>query len=372
VKASTGLLEVRSRISGITAARDFANVTAPMIRGPESNRPMVLLKLAASGATVRKGDLVAEIDGQAIVDHLEDVKDTVEAAEADVRKRKAELEIDWKNLQLTIQVAKADLEKARLDANAAEVRTEVERQLLQLSYEEADARYKQLQADLESTKRRQEADLKILELTLERHRRHYNRHVNDLARFTIKAPIDGLVVYQSVWGGSSMRQIELGDQVSPGQPFMKVVNPSSMSLDAKVNQAESERFRLSQSAVMRVDAFPGMTLKGHIFSLGAIATGGMRQNFYIRNVPIRIAYDTVDPKLIPDLSGSADILLDSSAPNSVLVPLGSIADEDGKTFVQIKTAEGFAKAEIKTGLRNDTHAVVLSGLQAGQEIRANY
>lgn len=372
VKATQGRLEVRARIAGVSAARQYANVTAPMIRGPEGNRPMVLLKLAPSGSMVKKGDLLASIDGQSLQDHIEDVKDTVEAAESDVRKRRAELEIDWKNMQLTLAVAKADLDKARLDASAAEVRTDVERQLLQLTSEETAARYKQLQTDVENTKRRQAAEIRILELTLERHKRHLERHANDIKRFSIHSPIDGLVVYQSIWGGSSMRQIEMGDQVAPGQPFMKVVNPASMMLEAKINQAESDRFRLGQEAKMRLDAFNGLELQGHVFSIGAIATGGWRQNFFIRNVPIRVAFDKVDTRLIPDLSGSADVLLESSEENATLVPLGSLLEADGKSFVEVKTAQGFVRREVKTGLRNDTHAVIASGLEPGTEIRANH
>ncbi len=372
VKATQGRLEVRSRIAGVSAAREYANVTAPMIRGPEGNRPMVLLKLAPSGSMIKKGDLVASIDGQSLQDHIDDVKDTVEAAESDVRKRKAELEIDWKNMQLNLAVAKADFEKARLDASAAEVRTEVERQLLQLTREETEARYKQLQSDVENTRKRQAAEVRILELTLERHKRHLARHENDIKRFSIFSPIDGLVVYQSIWGGSSMRQIETGDQVMAGQPFMKVVNPASMMLEAKINQSESERFRLGQAAEMRLDAFGGLTLKGHVFSIGAIATGGWRQNFFIRNVPVRVAFDNVDPRLIPDLSGSADVLLEASEEKATLVPLGALSEEDGKSYVHVKTAQGFAKREVKTGLRNDTHAVVTSGIEPGAEIRASF
>jgi HlyD family secretion protein len=370
IKVSTGALEVRTRVAGGTAAREYVNITAPMIRGPEGNRPMVLLKLAPSGSMIKKGELVAQIDGQSLQDHIDDVRDTVETAEADVRKREAELEIDWKNMQQTLAIAKADLDKARLDAKAAEVRTEVERMLLQLTEEEAAARYKQLQSDIENTRRRNESDVKILKYTLERHRRHLERHAGDMARFAIRATIDGLVVYQSIWGGSSMRQIEVGDQVAPGQAFMKIVNPTSMMLDARINQAESERFKLNQAAVMRIDAFPGMTLKGHIFSIGAIATGGRFQNYYIRNVPLRVAFDTVDPKLIPDLSGSADILLEAAEPNAVLVPLGALEEKDGKSFVHIKTQNGFERKEVKTGLRNETHVAVTSGVAAGQEIRA--
>ena len=370
IKVASGSLEVRTRVAGGTAAREYVNVIAPMTRGRDGNQAMVLLKLAPSGSMIKKGELVAQIDAQSAQDHIDEVKDIVETAEADVRKREAELEIDWKNAQQAVAIAKADLDKARLDAKASEVRTEVERMLLQLAEEEAEARYKQLQSDIENTKRRNDSDIKILKYTLERHRRHLERHAGDMAKFSIRAAIDGLVVYQSTWGGSSSRQIEIGDPVGPGQPFMKIVNPTSMMLDARINQAESEQFKLNQAAVMRIDAFPGMTLKGHIFSIGAIATGGRFQNYYIRNVPLRVSFDTVDPKLIPDLSGSADILLEATEPSAILVPLGALEEKEGKSYVYLKTQNGFERKEVKTGLRNDTHVAVTSGVSAGQEIRA--
>jgi HlyD family secretion protein len=366
-----GTLEKRTRIAGTTAAKNFATITAPMIRGPEGNRPMVLLSMVSSGAMVKQGEVIARIDGQSLQDHIDDVKDTVETALADLRKRKAELEIDWKNLEQTVLVAKADLDKARLEASAAEVRTEVERQLLQLSFEEAQARYKQLQSDFENTKNSQAADLAILNFTLERHKRHLARHESDVKRFVISAPMDGLAVLQSVWGGSSMRTIEQGDQVTPGQPFMKVVNPSSMMLEAKINQAESDDFRLGQTAEIRLDAFPGMVMKAKVFSIGAIATGGWRQNPYIRSIPLKLAIEGSDSRLIPDLSGSADVVLDQ-VKNTLVVPRQALYQQDGKAFVDVKTAQGFAARQVTVGLTNDTHASILSGLQQGEQIRLSH
>jgi HlyD family secretion protein len=363
-----GTLEKRTRISGTTAAKNFSTVTAPMIRGPEGNRPMVILSMVDSGAIVKQGQVIARIDGQSLQDHIDDVQDTVEAALADVRKRKAELEIDWKNLEQTVLVAKADLDKARLEASAAEVRTEVERQLLQLSFEEAQARYKQLQSDFENTKKLQEADLAILNFTLERHKRHLGRHESDVKRFVITAPMDGLAVLQSIWGGSSMRTIEQGDQVTPGQLFMKVVNPSSMMLDAKINQAESDDFRIGQTAEIRLDAFPGMVMKAKVFSIGAIATSSSRQSPFIRSIPLKLAIEGSDQRLIPDLSGSADVVLDK-VENALIVPKQAVYAQDGKMFVDVKTANGFAAREVQMGMSNDTHAAILSGLKEAEEIR---
>src|SRR5437588_10723943 len=46
------------RAAGSTSARNFANIIAPMMRGPDAGRALVLISLAKSGAKVKKGDMV--------------------------------------------------------------------------------------------------------------------------------------------------------------------------------------------------------------------------------------------------------------------------------------------------------------------------
>ena len=199
---------------------------------------------------------------------------------------------------------------------------------------------------------------------------HLGRHASDVSKFNIASPIDGLVVMQSTWGGSELRQIQVGDNVFAGQPFMKVVNPASMQIEANVNQAEIGDFRVNQSAVIRLDAFPGMEFPGKIYSIGALAVGGWRQNFFIRNIPVRVSIQSNDSHVIPDLNGSADVLI-GKVDNATLVPLGAIREENGKLYVSVKQGQGFEKRPITLGLKNDTHAAVMSGLNAGDEVRLN-
>ena len=367
---TAGNLQRYLRVGGQTSAREFANVNAPLLRGPEGNRDLILMKVTPSGSLVKKGALLAQIDGQTMADHVDDLKDTIEAAESDVRKRKAEQGIEWETLQQTLRLAKSEYDKAKLDASAGEVRTDIERQLLNLSLEEAAASYKQQQADLASKKISQDAEIKILEYTRERHIRHRNRHVVDLSKFTVNAPMDGLAVMSPVFRGGEMGQFQQGDRVSPGQQFMKIVNPKTMQVEAGVNQSESSEFRIGQQAKIRFDAFPGLELDGKVYSIGALAVGGWRQNFYVRNVPIRLMIEGADSRVIPDLSASADVLL-ASDENKTLVPLNAVQLENGKAAVYVKNGEGFEKRDVQLGLKNESHAVVESGLRAGDEVRLN-
>ncbi|MEO8131420.1 MAG: HlyD family efflux transporter periplasmic adaptor subunit, partial [Bryobacteraceae bacterium] len=214
------------------------------------------------------------------------------------------------------------------------------------------------------------AEIKILEYTRERHTRHRNRHVVDLSKFTVKAPMNGLAVMSATFRGGEMGQFQQGDRVSPGQQFMKIVNPHTMQVEATVNQSESSEFRIGQHAKIHFDAFPGLELTGKVYSIGALAVGGWRQNFYVRNVPIRLMIEGDDPRVIPDLSASADILL-ASAENKTLVPLSAVQNENGKTAVYVKNGVGFERREVELGLKNDSQAVVQSGLSPGDEVRLN-
>jgi multidrug efflux pump subunit AcrA (membrane-fusion protein) len=369
-KAFTGPLEATLRMAGQTSARNFVNVTTPLLRGPESRDRLTLLKLVPGGARVRKGELIAQIDAQTAEDHIDDLADTVSAAENDIQKRKAEQAVEWESMQQTLRVAKAQFEKARLDYQVAEIRTPIERELLKLSMDEAEARYKQQQNDIAQRQRSQAAEMKILEITLDRHHRHVNRHKHDLKAFTIFAPMNGLAVMNTIWRGGDMAQFQQGDMVAPGQPIMKVVDPSSMQVEASVSQADSGDLRLGQRVRIGFDAFKEMSLTGKVYSIGALAVGGWRQNNYIRSVPVRVMIEGADPRLIPDLSAHCDVILETT-PNQLQVPLAGVREDKGKATVLVHAGDGWADRAVTLGKRNNSNVAVLAGLNAGDEIRLN-
>ena len=356
------------RLSGQTNARRYVNVNAPLLRGPETNRAMVLIKLVGAGAYVRKGEIVAQIDAQSTQDHIDDILDTVKQATADVAKRKAEQAIEWENLQQTLRQAKSDMEKARLDAQEAPLLTSIEKELLELNVQETEARYKQLQQNLAQQKASFAAEIRILEITLERQRRHLQRHQHDLERFTVAAPMDGIAVMQTVWRGGDMAQIQQGDQVGPGQLFMKIVDPNSMQLEAKANQAESSDLRIGQKVTIHLDAFPGLDLPGSVYSIGALATGGWMQNYYIRNIPVTLSIAASDPRLIPDLSGSGDVVL-AQADSVLAIPLTAVHETNGRNLVRVRRGESFVERVVTLGFHNETQAEVTAGLNRGDEVR---
>jgi multidrug efflux pump subunit AcrA (membrane-fusion protein) len=366
-KVFMGTLDRVLRVTGTTAARNFASITAPMMRGPDSGRNLVLIKLATAGTMIQKGALLAEIDAQPIKDHVDDLDALVTQANADIKKRQAEQAIEMETLRQTVRAAKAALDKAKLDNGAAEIRMPIDKELLLLGIQEADAQYKELQTELATTAEKQRAEIRVLEYTRDRHARHRDRHKRDVTRFTMQAPIGGLIVMQSIWRSGDFGQIQEGDQVWPGQPFMKIVDSNSMQVEARINQVESEDVHIGQTARVNFDAFPGLHLEGKVRSVGAMGVAGWNENYYIRNLPVVISLQGTDSRVIPDLSASGDIVV-GHKDNVLLAPLEAVETEGGKPVVYVKRGDSFMRRAVQVGERNNTQVEILAGLGAGDEI----
>lgn len=368
-KALAGPLEVTLRLSGQTSARNFANVRAPMTQGDRSGA-LTLLKVANSGSWVNKGDVVAEIDSQAAQDHIDDLKDTIQQAENDVGKRRAEQAVEWENTLQTLRVSKANFDKAQLDYSAAEVKTDIERELLKLARDEAEARYREQQKDLDFQKSSQTSEIRILELTLAQHKKHIGRHMHDIVQYTAHAPMPGLAVMASIWRGGDMGQVQQGDNIWPGQQILKIVDTRSMQVEANVSQADAGDLRIGQRVRVGLDAFPDLTFTGRVYSIGALAVGGWSTSYYIRSVPVRVAIEGTDPRLIPDLSAHADVIL-SSQPAQAQVPIGAVHEANGSAWVLVKAADSFERRAVTLGQRNNVMVAVESGLRAGDVVKLN-
>ena len=366
---STGTVQRILRVAGQVSARNFAAIIVARFRGqPGLSRNLILTKLTPGGTLVKTGDVVAELDPEDMLNAIDDLKANLDQSQLDLEKLRSQQTLDWTTLNQTVQSAKATLDSATWDYKQAEVQTPIEQELLRLSVEQADAQYKQQLESLPIKKVSQDAQLRMSELSLQQQQLVYNQSLNDLKGFTFRAPMDGLVVLQTVErSGGTNAQYSVGDAVNPGRAFMKIVDTSSMQVEAVANQTEARQIRIGEPAKVTLDAFPGLQLAGTVYSVGAMARQGMFENYYVRTVPVVVRIEGTDPRLIPDLSGAADILL-GSADTKPVIPLEAVQSEGGKYFVYLRTGAQFEKRYVEVGTRSETQAAILSGLSAGDRV----
>ena len=385
VTAVRGELRKMLRVGGTISAKSSAAVVAPRLRGrdgPGGGRgrgSMVLLSMAAPGELVQKGEVVAEFDRQSQLLRIDDQHALVIQAQAGIDKLRAELAILLETARQQLRMAKAEWGKAQLDLRTSEVRSEIEAEILALAVEETEAGYKQLQEEVKLLKSSQQAELRALEISKQQQVIKETRVRIDSEKMVLRAAISGMVVRQTVYrGGGQFSQVQDGDEVRSGTFFLQIVDPSEMVLHGDLNQVDSQAVRVGQRAEIRLDAYPDKVWPGRVTAVGAIAggggggmrgpRGGGRANF-VRNVPVALAIEAEAKEIIPDLSGSADILLEAYK-DVVLAPKDAIQSEGEEQFIYVraKGSREFIKQRVETGQSNSTHTAILSGVEEGDEI----
>ena len=326
------------------------------------------MSLPNAGGRVKKGDPVAEFDRVSMLNRIDDYKDSVIQTEASIRNKKATLAVADEAHKQQVRVAKADMEKAKLDLQTLEVVSDIDAEKLKLAAEETEAHYNQLLKEIPLLAASQKADLRGVELTRDESKIELQKSISNADRMILKAPMDGIVVMQSIRRGMEYGQSKVGDTIYPGQGFMQIVDPGSMVMNATINQVDAELLRIGMKATVRLDAYPGVELPAHVFSIGAVPVAGRRPNF-MREIPIRLKLDKMDSRVVPDLSASAEVILNSEQ-QSTLAPLAAIFQEGpaAKSFVLVREANGWQKREVELGLKNSVFVAVRSGLSKGDVV----
>jgi hypothetical protein len=87
----------------------------------------------------------------------------------------------------------------------------------------------------------------------------------------------------------------------------------------------------------------------------------------VRNVAVRLVLETVDPRVIPDLSASADVVTSEPA-GGLIVPREALSGSGGKTVVYVRQGDAFIVREVEISSATSTQAAIASGIQEGEEI----
>jgi len=338
-----------------------------MMMGGPNDFTLVLLHLSLPGVRVKAGQVVAEFDPTNQLQRLDDYKDSAIQQENTVKKMLANLAATKEAHDQQVRMAKSDWDKALLDLKTKEVRSEIDAEKFRLTAEENEAKYKQLVAESKLVDESQRASIRSSELNRDQSKLEMARAENNVAKMVIKAPMDGIVVLNTTTRNGEFGQIREGDVVAAGQPFMTIVDPSSMVLNATVNQVDAEKLRLGMKATLRIDAYPDVELPGTLIGIGALAKASTFRARYVGAIPIRLKIDKMDNRVIPDLTGSAEIVL-SSEYNTMVVPRSAVFAENNESYVFVQGQEGWMKKKVEIGTPNYTSIVIKSGIQKGDVI----
>jgi HlyD family secretion protein len=358
------------RLNGTTmAARSFA-VLAPRLQGAQVGS-MVITKLAPSGAPVKKDDVLVEFDAQAQTKDYLDKKATYDNLVGQVAQKQAEEDIARAKDDTGLQQAEDELKRALLEIKRNEIVSHIDAEKNQEAVDEAQATLKQLKETYQLKRAAAAAGIRILEIQRDRAMEAMRYAQSNASKMIVHSPMAGVVVYNTIWlGNGRMGTVQQGDQVRPGLPFMAVVDPSQMEVRVDLNQVDLLKVRPGLQAKMHLDAYPGIELGATLEDISPLGHNG-RFSDAVRVFSARFSVQGTDPKLLPDLSAALDLDLGSQE-SALVVPCQSVQwDSESHPFVWVENSGSFEKRTVKTGARNDTEVVILSGLREGDIIRGS-
>jgi multidrug efflux pump subunit AcrA (membrane-fusion protein) len=332
---------------------------------------LALTALATPGSIVKKGDVVARFDDENTRTTLEDFRASVKQNRANMSTLEAQIGVMRKSHALSINQAKSDLDTANLDYQTKDVRSRIDAENYRLVAEEAQATYKQVLTEVPLMETSLSSQYKSAQLALQEGEAELKRQEANLEKLSLRAPLNGLVVVQTVQrrGSSDAAQIKVGDSVGFGQPVLQIVDTNSMIVNAAVNQVNAELIRVGTRAEVRFDAFSDIVLPAEVYSVGAMTRqGGMRPS-YVKELPVTLRLLAMDPRVIPDLTVSADITVET-VPQTVVAPREAIFRDspDGKPYVFVKDPAGWVRRDVELGPMDYISASIRSGVRAGEVI----
>ena len=228
----------------------------------------------ACGTRVKQGDLLVEFDRQAqmrdFIDKQADYAKLVDQVAEEQAKESAARAKD----ETELKTAEDNLRKTELEIQKAEIVSRIDAEKNQENLDEAKATYEQLRETFDLKRKAAQAAIRILEIQRDRTQQTMLHAQANADLMQIHSPLDGVVVLNTIWKQGTMGEVQEGDQVRPGVPFMQVVNPATMQVRVMANQQDFPSLQVGQTAKVRLDAYPDLVFAAKLDQLAPIGEGG--------------------------------------------------------------------------------------------------
>jgi HlyD family secretion protein len=304
--SNTNSRSVRTlRLKGTTEAVRMRAILAPVLAG-QYVATLTITKLTPAGTNVKQGDILAEFDRQAQIRDFIDKQAEYDKLVNQVSDEQAKEDAARAKDETEIKQAEDNLSKAQLEMQKAEIVSRIDAEKAQEDLEEAQATLAQLRETFALKRKAAGAGIRILEIQRDRTQQIMVHARADADLLQIRAPLDGIVVLNTIWKQGKMGEVQEGEQLRPGNPFMQVVDPCVMQVRILANQEDFLSLRTGQPARIHLDAYPDLVFPGRLEEMAPIGRSG---DFSSRLRAFAVVFSLAgrDVKLMPDLSAAVDV-----------------------------------------------------------------
>lgn len=314
-------------------------------------------QMVPEGTTVKEGDYVAQLDQSELKTKVQEVKLAVETAESEFTTVKLDTALDLSkarneivNLKFEMEENLAELEQSKFEAPATQQR-------VRLAFEKAKRAHEQALSNYNKQVAQAVAKVKTKEIELTKNTNKFNEFLGMLEKFTVKAPADGMVIYDKDWNG---RKVKEGSIVQMWNPVVATLpDLSEMQSSTFVNEVDIQKLKPGQKVILGLDAMAGKELTGEVEEVANI--GEQRPNSDSKVFEVLISVNEQDTTLRPAMTTSNQIMV-AAEEDALYIPLECLHTIDSVSYVFVEKGGSLVRQQIETSLINENDIVVKRGI----------
>jgi HlyD family secretion protein len=348
---------------GEVKAMKSASISAPAEAGE-----LQILKMATSGAEVKKGDVIVEFDKSKTQQDRAQFASALKSAQADIEQVRAQSRLTDEEDITAVNKAQYDVEVAKLDASKQEIVSKIEGAEANLKVADAQQKLHEIEQKLKSDRAVSRANIDSKVDVSRKAAYDLERADRALGQMSLLAPSAGLVNLVTVWHPGGEAQFKPGERVWPGAPIAELPDVSTLRVTARVDESDRGRLATNQPATVQLDAIPDRQFSGKLEQIGTIATTDFTAGWPIPiNFNLQIVLDQKDPRLKPGMTAQITVVVDR-IPDAISIPVQASFQKSGQTVAYVVDGAKFREQPIEVSRRSRDRILVSSGLHPGDRV----
>jgi len=361
VPVKSGAFTVEITTTGELKAQRSVQVLGPMRARQFRINQLTIERMVDEGTVVKEGEFIASLDKSELFGRIADAQTNLdqelaqyEQVQLDTALKLRQQRDNILNMEYNVEEQKLVLEQSIYEPPATIKQNEFNLQKAVRDLEQARENYKIMIKQEQARMAERAARLREVQ-------QEYSQMQEVLEEFTIKAPQDGMVIYETNWNGTKIAE---GSQISAWNPVVATLpDLTSMQSITYVNEVDIRKVKSGQTVTIGLDAFHEKTLTGRVSRVANV--GQQRPNSDAKVFEVVILVNESDPLLRPAMTTSNAIIAERLE-NVLYVPLEAIhVHNDSINYVHRSNG---VKQEVKLGLSNSNDVVIEKGLEAGDQV----